>query len=659
MPIYLYATLLVALLAGWLSGSAYGATAPVALPPDVAEAVNMIANPSFEEGSDLCPVDWVFFNQCQQTAGHWISGQARSGVQCVSVEGSGGLAYGRWLTAYRLPLQARGRYHLGFWYKGRGGSVYLLGNECRLDVASGILTEAVNHTYQAVVVKTEPSDEWRYYAGDFVAPDYPSWARVCLAGGGRESCYFDEVSLVPDGLHLVQPREPILCETGAVVTAEFRMESGAGSDIPPTDWEVTTPGIRLIRAVADPLRKTWRLDLQATGVGFYDLAVRCRQGQAVHLLTRPNFLRAHAPLQGTFAFTVFTDAHLYRSGTNERNEAFGRFITTATALDPLFAIGLGDQMDISSGATDVQKKLIAEAVREQLARLHMPVYTVAGNHEIDKTSDGAGTRWYQEKYLGWPAYYGFAVGGLFFAGIDTTVAGIYGRDHGGGLIHPGQTEWLDAALRSAHERGLTTVMWTHIPLYGEFQSGPDRDRLLGLVYSNGVKVVLSGHIHDNLYLSTPNPVLAGHSVPPWPKPESLADGAVLAARLADPSSTVFLTSTTVSAFLLGNSRYNGFLYAWVRDGRIAWMDTVPLSLSVVVEHGAGSSQKIHIRNGPEKALKGFPLKLDIGPGRMTVSASGRDLPVVDSGAGGGCRWVQVDIPAGGEVTINVSPLPHP
>ena len=187
----------------------------------------------------------------------------------------------------------------------------------------------------------------------------------------------------------------------------------------------------------------------------------------------------------------------------------------------------------------------------------------------------------------------------------------------------------------------------------------DRDRLLGLVYSNRVKVVLSGHIHDNLYVSTPNPVLAGRSVPPWPKPESLADGAMLAARLADPASTVFLTSTTVSAFLLGNSRYNGFLYAWVRDGRIAWMDTVPLSLSVAVEHGAGASHKIHIRNGPEKALKGFPLKLDIGPGRMMVSSSGRDLPVVEAGTGGGSRWVQVDIPAGGEITIDVCPLPHP
>lgn len=658
-----HALTLAAVLGSWLTLAAQGGppaeSLKSAVPPDVAEVVNMLANASFEEGTDPCPVDWIFNNQCELTAGHWITDSARSGRQCVSVEGSSGLAYGRWMTGYRLPIEANGRYRVGFWYKGRGGSLYLLGNECRFDAGSGVLTENLSHAYQTVVVKTEPSDDWRFYTGDFVAPGYPSWARVCLAGGGRDTCFFDDISLVPMGLHLVAPRAPILCETGAVVSVELRLESASASRGTPSDWEVTTPGLRLVRALADPVRQTWRLELQSAATGLFDLGIRCRLGRETLTLTRRAFLRVHTPLHGTFTFAAFTDAHLYRPGANERNVLFGRFTALANALDPLFALGLGDQMDISSGASDVQKKYIAEAVREQLGQLHIPVYTVAGNHEIDKTSEGVGTRWYQEKYLGQPDSCGVEAGGFLFAGIDTTVAGIYGRDHGGGLVHPGQAEWLDEALRHAQARGLVPVVWTHMPLYGEFRAGSDRDRLLGLVYSNHVRLVLSGHIHNNQFLSTPNPFRAGLATAPWPKPEPILDSAAAVAKLADPASTLFLTTTTVSAFLLGGSHFNGFLYVWIRDGRIAWLDTVPVSLSIGVEHLAEGAQRFRIHNGPEKAVNGLPLKLDMAPGRITATANGRELTLI---AGldplSGTRWIQVDVPAGSEITVDVRRQAH-
>lgn len=645
------------LLVGWLAVASTGAAPDAgrgALPSDVTDAVNLLANPSFEEGSDACPVDWVFANQCQQTAGHWVRGQARSGEQCVSVEGGGGLAYGRWMTAYRLPLDAGRRFRVGFWYKGRGGSVYLLGNEYRLGAASGIVTENMGRAYQAVVAKPEPSDEWRFYTGEFAAPGYPSAARLCLAGGGQDTCFFDEVTLLPEGLHLVQPRAPILCETGGAVTVEVRLEGAAVAETDPVEWTLGTPGLSLTRAVRDPARGTWRLELRAgADAGVMDLVITCREGKREHRLSRPHFIRVHEPLQGTFAFVAFTDAHLYRPGANERNGMFGRFVAAATALDPLFALGLGDQMEISSGATDTQKKIIAEAVREQLGRLPVPVFPVAGNHEIDKTAEGAGTRWYHEKYLGYPPWQGLEAGPFFFAGIDTTVAGLYGRDHGGGLVHPGEATWLADTLRDAHGRGLSLVLWSHMSPYGEFADGPDRNRLLGLICSNDVRLVLSGHIHDNLSMATPNPCRAGAATPPWPKPELLPDGAAALARLGSPGATVFFTTTTVSAFLLGGSRYNGFLYAWVRDGKIAWLDVLPLSLSLNVDRVGGEVQVIHIRNGPEKAIRGLPLRL--GAEVVRVEANGREIPfLAASGTGTGSRWIQVDVPAGGEVTVSVN-----
>jgi 3',5'-cyclic AMP phosphodiesterase CpdA len=373
-------------------------------------------------------------------------------------------------------------------------------------------------------------------------------------------------------------------------------------------------------------------------------------------MVRQRFLRCHPPLQGTFAFAAFTDAHFYRPGDNERNARFGELAASLNALQPLFALSLGDQMEISSGATDTEKKWIAEAVREQLDRLHVPLYVVAGNHEVDKTFEGAGTRWYHEQYLGYPPWVSFAVENFLFVGLDLPTPGIYGRDHGGSFQRVGQAAWLAETLRQADDR--FTVLWGHMSVFGEFLDSPGRDELLRLLYQHRVRLALAGHIHNNSASALTRPVTGEDRKPPWSRPAPLAEGADVVARLADPASTVFLETTTCSAFLLGGCPYQGWRYIWVRDGAIAWQAVVPTALSVTITQPAENLRRVDLRNGPETDLPGFPLHVTLPPGRVTARAGDRELPVwTYPDPAGQTVWVQVDLAADQEIQVTIVSQP--
>ncbi len=622
------------------------------LPPDVAEAANWLSNGSFEEGENACPCDWVFLNQHERMAGTWETSGAHSGKQCVSIKGDAGLAYGRWVTAYRFPVEPGARLRVGFWYRGKGGSLRILGSECRFDPATGALSENLVRRYDTVLSKPEPADDWRWIEAEFTAPDYPSWARLSLTGGGRETCFFDDVIVLKPGLSLVKPRSPALAKTGEKLVVEVFAGSLVGIDPSACRWESATPGLKLLRAEPDPARRTWRIELETGAPGVHDLALRCQAGQGPAMeLRRPRFVRVHPPLGGAFAFAVFTDAHFYRPGKNERNEKFGRTAALLNGLDPLFALDLGDHVEISSGATDAEKKLLCEAAREQLGRLAMPVFSVAGNHDIDKTFEGAGTRWYEEKYLEHAPWHTFEVEGVFFAGINTMVPGIYGRDHGGGFVRPGQAEALAAAFQGT--KGKFPILWSHVSPYGEFPESPDRDRLLGLLYSNRVRLMLTGHVHNNGASATRHPP-ATSPAPPWPKAETLPNVKTLADRLADPGSTVFLETTTSAAFLLGGCPFNAVRYFWMRDGAVAWQDLLPLSLSVTTEADGPHARRIHIKNGGEKPIAGLPVSVTLPLGRVTVKLGDRELTVTAiSGPASQTAWVQVDVPLNADLTVEV------
>lgn len=616
------------------------------------EAANWISNPSFEVGTQECPVDWVFLNQHEQTSGTWAESNAHGGRQGVGLRAHTGLAYGRWITPYAMPFAPGTRGRVSFWYRGSGAQVYLAGRASTLGPEGGYAADLTKY-YKLMLGPTPATSAWTYVEADFVTPGYASWAQLALAIHGQGACEFDDVSLSRAGLVLVEPATAWLAgrgETNRLVLYAEELREVAPDGV---RWQVRSSGYHLQAAVRDPVTRCWALDVVATQPGVVDLAVQAAlPGGATLTLDLPRVARVYEGTGGTFTFAAMTDLHFYRPGANERNEKFARLVRSVNALDPLLALSLGDQLEIHSGSRDEEKKLEVMAAREQLAKLQMPLFLLAGNHEIDKTYEGAATQWYHEKLLGAAPHFAVEVDGTLLAGFDVTSPGLCAREHGASFLRAGQADWL--ARQLGVYTGRLPIVAAHISPFTEFVSGPDRDLLLSLLYTNHVRAFLSGHLHYTQDQWVRNPVADGKLGPPWPIPQPLLNSD----PLADPAHTVFLTTTTGSAFMLGEVKMNGYRYVQVRDQEIVWQDVLPISLDI--RRTEQENAVIYsLSNGVDKAVRGLPLRAELAAGRVTATCDGQPRPVdvTTNHAGRLIAWTRVDMETNRTATVVLRTAP--
>ena len=613
------------------------------------EAANWIANSSFEVGGQDCPVDWVFLNQHEATTGSWGASDARVGRQGVGLRTHTGMAYGRWITPYAIPFGPATKGRVSFWYRGTGAQVYLAGQASSL-APDGRYEADVSKNFKQVLGPTPATSEWTYVEAEFTTPGYASWAQLTLGVLGKGDCSYDDVKLTRAGLLLVEPNTAWLAGVGETNRLVVYAEELRNADPSGVVWQVDSSAYRLLRATPDPAKKTWVLDVVATRPGVADLIIQATpRGGAPLTLALPRVARVYEATGGTFAFVAMTDLHFYRPGANERNDKFGKLAGSVNALDPLFVLSLGDQLEIHSGLRDEEKKLRVMAAREQLARVQAPVFLLAGNHEIDKTYEGAASQWYHEKLLGAAPYYAFQMDGTLFAGFDVSSPGLCQREHGASFQRAGQAEWLARQLGSY--TGRLPIVAAHITPFTEFVSGPDRDLLLTLLYTNRVRVYLSGHLHYTQDRWLRNPVADGKAGPPWQTPQLLTNSTVL----ADPGNTVFLTTTTGSAFMLGDVKMNGYRYVLVRDQEIVWQDVLPLSLSIARDNPSPNRVVYSISNGVEKAVSGLPLRAELPAGKVTATINKTPVtPLVTVRPDGRqVVWVQADIPTQASVQVEL------
>ena len=613
------------------------------------EAANWIANPSFETGGQDCPVDWVFLNQHESTTGSWGTSEARTGRQGVGLQAHTGMAYGRWITPYAIPFSPGTKGRVAFWYRGTGAQVYLAGQASSLAL-DGRYEADVSKTFKLLLGPTPATSEWTYVEAAFVTPGYASSAQLTLGVMGKGACSFDDVMLTRAGLLLVEPTTAWLARVGETNRLVVYAEELRNADPAEVTWTVDALAYRLLRATPDPVRKAWILEVVATRPGVADLTIQATPpGGAPLTLPLPGVARVHEGTGGAFAFVAMTDLHFYRPGTNERNEKFGRLADSVNALDPLFALSLGDQLEIHSGLRDEEKKLRVMGAREQLARIQVPLFLLAGNHEIDKTYEGAATQWYHEKLLGAAPYYAFQVDGALFAGFDVSSPGLCQREHGASFLRAGQAEWLARQLSTY--TGRLPIVAAHISPFTEFVDGPDRDLLLTLLYTNRVRAYLSGHLHYTQDRWVRNPLADGKLGPPWPTPQPLTRSDLL----ADPLNTAFLTTTTGSAFMLGDVKMNGYRYVLVRDQEIVWQAVLPISLTIARSSPAPNVVTYQLTNGNEAAMEGLPLRADLPPGKVTATLNNAALPaqIATNTAGQQVVWVQPSIAKGLSATITI------
>ncbi|MBU0678983.1 MAG: metallophosphoesterase [Verrucomicrobia bacterium] len=606
---------------------------------------NWISNPSFETGSADCPVDWFFANQQETTTGGWTNASAHSGSGGARITGQTGLSFGRWMTPYRMYLEPGKRYRVSFWYRGNGAGVHLIGHPVTLD-ANGSFQVNLYNNYKRVIASGLSSASWTYFETNFVASGSGIWAQLCLVmETGNKTAEFDDVAIARPGLVVIDPIAPAVTALGMTNSIVVYCDTLRTNDLSTVDWSIDSTNLTLRSVALDTTNRTWTLGLEATAAGVADLTLRATPDGGSLITNRlARFARVRPGTGGPFAFAVVADAQIYQSVASERNERFGQMAASLNALDPLFAISLGDQMDESAGLWDEEKIMIADAGRTQFGRLACPLFALPGLHESDRFYEGSQTRWYHEKYLKRPAYFSLEVEGTLIAGVDTTPVGAAERESGGGFLRLGQAEWLAAVLGSY--TGRLPIVAGHVAPYDEFGAEADRDLYLGLLYTNRVRAVLAGHRHETLDQGIRNPAVDGQTSPPWSSNlTTLADAAAGIAMLADPSNTVFLTTVTACADLQGAATFRGYRYLLVRDQQIAWQDVLPLSLSVTCSSSAPNTVTFHLTNGSDKAVSGLPLHVELPAGVASAELNGSPLVVQATTLPGGRQevWAQADI----------------
>ena len=616
------------------------------------DAANWISNPSFELGSAACPVDWFFANQHEFAGSSWAGSSARTGLAGVSVIGQSGLAFGRWMTPYRIYLEPGKNYRFSYWYRGNGSTVYLFGHPAALSTG-GVFSLNLSNNFKRALGSGNAAG-WTYVETNYVAPGSMYWAQLMLGmESGTKVAEYDDIAIARPGIVVVDPVTPLVLSVGETNRVTIYVDELRTNTPATVTWSITSSHLVLRNVEHDATNRLWMLDLEGAAPGVADVIFRAAPSAGSAITNRINrFARVRPAGDRGFAVAVMTDAEFQQPGENERNDRFGNIAATLSALDPLFAVSLGDQMADTRELWDEDKKMSADAVRQQLGRLAAPVFALPGALEIGKYYEGVQTRWYHEKYLQYPARFSIEVDGTLIAGIDSTAAGLCARESGGAFVRPGQADWLQGVLGAY--TGRLPIVAGHVSPYDGFEDGADRDTLLGLLYTNRVRAVLSGSRHETVDQWIRNPHADGQSSAPWPSSLNAAvDADDVLDRLADPSNTVFLSTVTACAELKGAATIHGVRYLWIRDQQVVWQDVLPDSLSVTRSSSVPAAVTYRITNGQDKAVSGLPLRAVLPYGLVSATVNGMNHPVEVTPLSDGQRlvWMQVDVATGAAVEV--------
>jgi Icc protein len=211
-----------------------------------------------------------------------------------------------------------------------------------------------------------------------------------------------------------------------------------------------------------------------------------------------------------FTFVHFTDTHIQpekkaAAGCRDCFEAINR-------VKPDFALSGGDLVFDSNETTKKRAIDLFDLYGETVKRLHMPVHTVPGNHDVVGLSNKSGMEASDPLYgkrvfedrIG-KRYQSFDHKGWHFVLLDSI--GIT-EDRGFvGKIDDEQLTWLKTDLEKAG-RATPIVMLTHVPLVSAvLQIVPDpwktaatylvqnSGAVLEIMKGHNVKAVLQGHTH--------------------------------------------------------------------------------------------------------------------------------------------------------------------
>ena len=189
---------------------------------------------------------------------------------------------------------------------------------------------------------------------------------------------------------------------------------------------------------------------------------------------------AAAGENGSFTFLAANDLHF----TEEKLCAprFERMFKAmrASAPDAEFLIVSGD---LTTDATDAE----FGGMKEAFQSFGLPVYVVAGNHDVD----AEGHRRTYRRYFPHRHHYAFEHRGWQFFGFNSAP----NRGAEGTIIRPSALTWMDENLPRFNP-DKPSVLFTHFPLaYGLRRRPVDADEVFKRFEPFNVQAILNGHFH--------------------------------------------------------------------------------------------------------------------------------------------------------------------
>ena len=177
---------------------------------------------------------------------------------------------------------------------------------------------------------------------------------------------------------------------------------------------------------------------------------------------------------------------------------FELVIATANRLHPAFLVITGDL--INQPADRAQTAEFWRIARKLNPRI--PLYNVAGNHDVGNSPTPASIRAYSAKFGA--DHYTFRVGNLTGIVLNSS---LIDSSLEAPAAFQAQEQWLEGELvsaRAAHVRHL--LIFQHHPWFLKSANEPDqyfniplahRQRYLALFHRYGVEALFSGHYHQN------------------------------------------------------------------------------------------------------------------------------------------------------------------
>jgi len=671
-------------------------------------------------------LDWHAHNYEEQlwrhSYGDWDEDVSYHGKKSIFMINTAGLGWEHWDTPYFIGLEQNTQYVLkGFYKTERNTSQQVRANISARYYSS--TPEAGTYTTRlpnpgGSGCRLEPSSEWKTFVNIFQYPhprdvryskDTPGFDYECavrlFGAGGPGKIWFDYLKLSKRYVfELISHKVPIMCELADVIDLQFVLLDESKWQLEERiiktaqDWEVFADGEKLKVEQVKFDNNLWNLKVKAPDkVGLYNLKVNVKYKKSNLSLARKSFLKVAYPLKDTYAFVVMADRHAadflpssVEDAKDPRKIIHLCVVDLINNLRPLFVLELGDN-GIWDGVfkSDTDIKYRAEAYLDFRSRIKYPVYSIAGNHDADATDKGLRCRWYYHIYCGIPYYYSFDIGSYHFIGLDS-VMGVNPdfTTHGGDFQIPGMLNWFENDLKIAAQEGKKIICFFHHPVFLEFKETPARDRFLDLVCNYNVAYVFTGHHHhinldikkrvqshiDENYPSDLEEVIHSHKDTPFP-PHPLQLLELAKKYRNNPNYVLFETCAPMGANHHSSGpdseQYQGIRYIWIKEGKVAWDDTLPANLKMTYVKDTPTRKVCNIkvsskndfnwrmRNAAGRPFTGLPLRFEMEKGnyKAYLKETAAKLPLYQIGKATITEcWVQLDLKKDDSVTVVVEKI---